>query len=306
MPASGLTVAVSSSASVPTVATSSPVTSGATDLSVTTVAPLVTAGAEGLTVAGTTVPRLSLLAAFLLGLVGSVHCLGMCGPLVTLYADRMPSSSRGVPWAAVRQHALFNAGRTLAYAAVGAVLGALGATAFAGAELLAVGDQVRAVAGVAAGVVILVVGLGYLVRGTPVSTSLPSIPVVSRAFRAVHGLLADRVDDWASGPGVVALGGVHALLPCPLLYPAYLFALARGSPVEGGLTLAALGLGTFPTLFAYGTAFGSLDADLRRRLHHGIGVGFVLLATVPLAHGLGLVGVTVPTVPLHDLVPHTP
>jgi hypothetical protein len=235
-----------------------------------------------------------LLAFLVLGVLGSVHCLGMCGPLVTMYADRIGTDERGPSAGALRQHALFNAGRTLSYAAIGAAMGALGAALFDAASVVAAGDGVRAVVGLVVGSVIVVAGVRHVLGGTVGHT----VPGLSGLFRRVSAPVAARADRLATGPGVLALGAVHGLLPCPLLYPAYLFAFARGSPVEGGAALAALGLGTFPTLFVYGTALGSLGAGTRARLHRVLGVGFVLLGTVPLAHALSILGVSVPHVPL--------
>jgi hypothetical protein len=237
----------------------------------------------------------------LIGLLGGAHCLGMCGPLVTAYADRL-SDDRGVTWGELRQHALFNAGRTASYATIGALLGALGGLAFEVAALAAVGDAVRATTGLVVGLAILAVGASYLLRGRATGL-LHDLPVVGRAFGRLSRALGARVDDLAGGPGIVALGAVHGLLPCPLLYPAFLYALSTGSPVEGGAALLALGLGTFPTLFAYGAALGTLGTATRVRLHRALGATFVLLATVPLAHALGLLGVPVPHVPLPHPTP---
>jgi sulfite exporter TauE/SafE len=226
------------------------------------------------------------------GLLGGAHCLGMCGPLVTTYADRMPGYDRGVTFAQVRQHLLFNLGRTASYAALGALAGLVGALAFEAAAVASIADGVRAVTGVAVGAFIVVTGVSYVVRG---STAIGhDVPVASAAFGRVYGAVTARVDDWVGGPRIAALGALHGLLPCPLIYPAYLYALARGSPVEGALSLAALGLGTVPTLFAYGVAFGSLGQRTRMRLHRALGVAFVALGYLALSHGLLAVGIHVP------------
>jgi hypothetical protein len=226
------------------------------------------------------------------GVLGGAHCLGMCGPLVGLYADRMDGS--GLSRAAVRQHALFNLGRTAGYATAGFLLGGLGGLLFDAASFASVAGPVRGVAGVAAGAFILVTGAAYAARGAGHG---PSLPGLDGLFARVSGTLTRRVDRWVAGPRVVGLGAVHALLPCPILYPVYLYALARGSPTAGAASLAAVGLGTFPTLFASGLAVGSLgDATTRTRLHRVLGVVFLLLGYVPLAHGLALLGV--------DLLPH--
>ena len=238
-----------------------------------------------------------------IGVLGGAHCLGMCGPLVTLYADRMGeaatdgghptathSPDRDVTFRELRQHLLFNLGRTLSYALLGALLGAAGMLVYDAAALATVAQPVRGVAGVLAGVGIALAGVAYLRGGTAVG-HLP----VGGLFGRVSGALTQRVDRWVRGPRILALGAIHGLLPCPILYPAFLYALAVGSPLRGGLSLAVLGLGTMPTLLAYGTVFQSLDAGTRQSLHRVLGALFVVLAYVPLSMGLNHLGIPAPT-----------
>jgi sulfite exporter TauE/SafE len=233
----------------------------------------------------------TLLAFLALGALGGAHCIGMCGPLVTLYADRMDAS--GTDPVALRQHALFNLGRTVSYAAIGAAMGLAGATLFDAAAVLTIADPVRAASGLLVGGVILVAGVRYAL-GRPGHLDGASLPLVGGAFARVSAALVDRVDRWADGPRITVLGALHGVLPCPLLYPAFLYAFATGSPVRGGLALATLGVGTIPTVFAVGVAVDAMDATTRTRLHRALGAVFVLLATVPLAHALSILGVGVP------------
>lgn len=231
-----------------------------------------------------------------LGLLGSVHCLGMCGPLVTTYAERLDD---GGPVSAheIRQQALFNVGRGVSYTALGAAFGAAGGLLYDAAGLARLGTAVRGVVGVLVGAVIVAVGVGYLTRGGAVDL-VGSLPVVGTAFRRVSAALVARLDRLVDGPGMVALGAMHGLLPCPLLYPAFLYAFATGSAVTGALSLAALGAGTVPLVFAYGTAFGSLSPSRRVTLHRALGAVFVVLALVPLANGLAAFGIVLPKPPL--------
>ena len=183
------------------------------------------------------------LGAFLLvGLLGGAHCLGMCGPLVSAYAGDAGSSQGRVTLHDVRQQGLLTLGRVSTYALVGAVLGALGGATVAGGSLFAGANLVRGVVGVAAGVAVLMVGAGYL-RGQPIDPGRVPIPGVSAAFGWLSSVAVDRARTWAEGPKIALLGSIHALLPCPLLYPAYLYAFARGSPTAGALALGALGVG---------------------------------------------------------------
>lgn len=229
---------------------------------------------------------------FTIGLFGGAHCLGMCGPLVTLYGDQMESSERGLTTHELRQHLLLNLGRATSYAIIGAVMGALGALVFGAASIASVAGAVRGVVGIGIGVVIVAIGLGYVFKGAmPVSASTG---LIGSRFSQVYAAITGRVNDVVDGPGIFGLGMMHGLLPCPILYPAYLYALARGSPIEGGLALGVLGLGTIPTLFVYGTAFQSLDAGTRTNLHRVLGVLFVVLGYLPIAMGLMALGYSVP------------
>ncbi|MFB6100990.1 MAG: sulfite exporter TauE/SafE family protein [Haloplanus sp.] len=233
---------------------------------------------------------------FAIGILGGAHCLGMCGPLVTLYADRLGAENERVRWLDVRQHLLFNAGRTASYTLIGATMGALGAVFFDTAAVAAIATDVRAITGIVVGGFIVVTGAGYLLRGS--GGGGVSIPFVGSAFSRVYGAVTARVDEWVGGPRIVALGALHGFLPCPLLYPAFLYAFAVGSPTRGALSLAVLGLGTVPTLLAYGTVFQSLGTGTRAGLHRVLGALFVVLGYLPLAHGLMLMGIHLPHPPI--------
>lgn len=241
--------------------------------------------------------HLDLVAFLLVGLLAGAHCLGMCGPLVTTYADRMrPDSRADLTLFEVRQHGLFNLGRAASYALVGGLFGAIGGLAFASAETVAAaGDAVRGSLGIVVGIAIVLTGLYYL-RGR---AGLPhGLPVVGPAFQRVSGVLVARIDRLVGTPGIVGLGAIHGLLPCPIIYPAYLYAFALGDPVRGGLSLGVLGLGTIPALFLYGTLLHSTDDRTRVRLHRVLGVAFIVLGYIPLQHGLMLYGIHLPHPPI--------
>jgi len=242
-----------------------------------------------------------------IGLLGGAHCIGMCGPLVTTYAARMdPDGSRTDGGARatttagrtghtghlttyeVRQHALFNLGRTASYTLIGAALGGLGGVVLVTtATLTGAAGPIRGIVGLGVGVAVMAVGARYVLGGATGGIHLPGL-------ERVTGWLTGHVDRLANGPGIVGLGAVHGLLPCPILYPAYLYAFASGSALAGGVALAALGTGTMPAVFLYGTLIGSVDAVHRRRVHRLLGVVFVILGYILFAHGLMAVGIQIP------------
>jgi sulfite exporter TauE/SafE len=235
---------------------------------------------------------------FLIGLFGGAHCIGMCGPLVATYAERMESDDR---WSGaltlyeVRQHALFNLGRTVSYALIGGVFGLAGALLYGTVELAGVLGPIQGAIGVLMGGAIVLMGAtrlaGYrqgAVEGIVAGTGLGSL--FARSYTAI----STRIDRWVNGVGIMGLGALHGLLPCMLLYPAFLYAFAQGSLIHGVLSLGALGLGTIPSVFLYGTVIQSVSARQRQVVHYGLGVLFIGLGYVLLAMGFMRFGIALP------------
>jgi len=251
---------------------------------------------------------LSLGVFLLVGLLGGAHCLGMCGPLVTTYADRMRADEAGgrgrdddLTVRQVRQHALFNLGRTASYATLGGLFGLAGSLAFVtGRTVTAVADDVHAFTGIAVGAVIVAVGARYALR-----LELESVPIpgFDRAASAVSDRIVARVDAWVGDWRIAGLGAAHGFLPCPLLYPAFLYAFVQGSALGGAAALGLLGLGTVPSMLLFGTVFGSIRLETRLRIHRVLGVAFVALGYVPLQHGLATLGVPLPHPPIPYYAP---
>ncbi|MGM0447398.1 MAG: sulfite exporter TauE/SafE family protein [Methanobacteriota archaeon] len=244
----------------------------------------------------------------LVGLLGGAHCLGMCGPLVTTYADRMRSAEadrRGgrddLTVRQVRQHALFNLGRTASYAVLGGLFGLSGSVAFVtGRTVTTLADDVHALTGIVVGGAIVALGARYALR---LEFRAVSIPGFDRAAASVSDRIVARVDAWVGDWRIVGLGAAHGFLPCPLLYPAFLYAFVQGSALGGAVALGVLGLGTVPALLLFGTAFQSMRLETRLRFHRVLGVAFVALGYVPLQHGLATLGVPLPHPPIPYYAP---
>ncbi len=246
--------------------------------------------------------RYDLFVFFLIGILGGAHCIGMCGPLVTTYAERM-NADKESRWEGaltlyeVRQHGLFNIGRTVGYAFLGGLFGLLGALLYGTVSLAGVITPVQGTIGVVTGGAIIVMGGTRLVGYRQGSAeAVVSKTGVGSLFARSYAIISSRIDRWVNGAGIVGLGALHGLLPCMLLYPAFLYVFAQGSPVYGALALGALGLGTIPTVFLYGTVIQSVSARQRQIVHTSLGVLFVVLGYVLLAMGLMRFGVHLPMV----------
>jgi sulfite exporter TauE/SafE len=189
-------------------------------------------------------------AAFLVGLVGSLHCVGMCGPI----ALALPYQGQGGwrRWPAVRNVLLYNAGRALTYGALGMLIGLLSrGIFFAGLQKYAA---------IALGFGLLLIAL----LSIDVEAGLFRLGVYRRSQRWVRGQLGRWVR--YSTPGaMLTIGMLNGLLPCGLVYLAIAGALLMGDALGGMGYMLAFGLGTFPLML--GAALGGqlLPARWRRQ-----------------------------------------
>ena len=172
---------------------------------------------------------------FSLGLVSSLHCLQMCGPLVLSWSVSLP---RG---AALGAHLRYNAGRILTYMMLGATAGALGKGIGAVGRLAGWASGARIVAGAA------MILSGILMIGLFRSNGLITLKQPARLSRWLGRNLL--------GPArKFQLGLMLGFLPCGLIYAALLKAMDTGSPVGGALTMLAFGSGTAAALLSLGLA----------------------------------------------------
>jgi sulfite exporter TauE/SafE len=199
------------------------------------------------------------------GLLGGVHCAGMCGGFVLVAAT---SGRRG--W-------LFHVGRLLGYAVLGALAGLLGHTLDLGGTALGL-HRLRFLAAAA---LLLLFGLGFLGL-VPRRWLEPGSGPVVRLLGAV------RRSGGASG--WLLLGLPIGLLPCGLLYPMYALAAGSGSATDGALLLVAFGLGTLPVLGSVSFVFARLQLPARQRLLRAVGVLMLAMAGWMLWRGFTAMG----------------
>lgn len=187
-------------------------------------------------------------AAFTAGLLGGVHCMGMCGGI----AAALGAASSGP---SLRRHLAFNFGRIASYAGAGALAGALGGLAQIAAPLVAVQTALLIVA------TVLMVLLGLYVAGWG-NAVLRLESAGSVLWRRLAPLRA-RFIPIDSAAKAFGAGAVWGWVPCGLVYTMLAAALASGGAVGGASVMAAFGLGTLPSLLGVGYA-GQRLLELRR------------------------------------------
>jgi len=186
------------------------------------------------------------LAVFLIGLLGGVHCFGMCGGIVgALSLQTNPTAGSGpARWLL---HLTYNLARITTYTVLGAVLGGLGAIATVLESVLPVQLGLYVVAN------LLLVAMGlYLLGQTQWLAPVERVGQVLwvRVQPLTHRLLPVR-----SIPQAALLGGLWGFLPCGLVYSVLATALMSGSAERGALVMLSFGLGTLPNLLLAGLMF---------------------------------------------------
>ncbi|GJM32873.1 MAG: membrane protein [Saprospiraceae bacterium] len=183
--------------------------------------------------------------AFTIGLFGSLHCVGMCGPIALALPYQKQSRLYGV-WKVL----LYNLGRTTTYVFLGVLIGLLGE------GLFLAGMQRWLSIGI--GITLLVIALFSI----PVESRLLQSPMIGRFFLSLKTSLGKLLNKDASS-NFFKIGLLNGFLPCGLVYMAIVGALTMGS-IQGGATYMLLfGLGTIPLML--GTALAGQMAGFRIR-----------------------------------------
>ena len=212
-------------------------------------------------------PDSGFLAVFLVGLLGGVHCAGMCGGIVSALAFQMPGKSAG-GGAAWSIHLAYNLGRIGSYAAAGALMGALGSFGL----LLDKSLPVQLALYVAANLMMVALGL-YLtgISGALAFTERAGQWLWRRIQPATRRFLPVR------GPAqAFPLGLLWGWLPCGLVYSVLAMALLTGSATRGAATLLAFGLGTLPNLMLAGLLLARFRSVIQGRALR-LGAGLLVL-----------------------------
>jgi sulfite exporter TauE/SafE len=204
--------------------------------------------------------------AFAAGILGSGHCLGMCGGLVTGCFMRLGSAARRPA-----THLAYHAGRLAIYAVVGVIAAGLG-------QVLPQSGRFGLAQGllqIAAGLVVILLGLDVLGK-LPFAIGVGFAPVAwsRRLFAAAL----------RRGPvtGALLAGIANGLMPCSLTMAMAFRAVAAVDAAHGALLLLSFGVGTLPAMVAVGALAARLSVIARSRLMAAgallvIGMGVALI-----------------------------
>lgn len=187
--------------------------------------------------------------AFIVGLLGGVHCIGMCGGIVSALTFGLPEAHRGSVVSQLPFQLAYNLGRLISYVIAGAIMGGLGVL-LAGMMPVQLAQQTLLLL---AGVFMVLLGL-YLAGWWMVLNRVERLGgVLWRRLEPIGRRLMP-----VQSPGrAFAIGMLWGWVPCGLVYTMLINAVSSGGALQGAGLMFAFALGTLPNLLAIGLLAGA-------------------------------------------------
>lgn len=220
-----------------------------------------------------TVASFGYFAAFMTGILGSGHCLGMCGSLVCGYFIRARAAEDGR--LNIAPYLAYHGARITVYGMVGLIAAALGAALVSTGQI----GLAQGVLQILAGLIVILLGL-ELLGLSPLKLTIGFAPArwLRRQFAGAAQKGAVR--------GASIAGLVNGLMPCSMTMAMAVKATTSPGVAEGGLLLLAFGAGTLPSMLLASFLFGKLGPRLRGAMQKGAGLFVIALGVSTLWQGL--------------------
>lgn len=211
-----------------------------------------------------------LISALIFGLLGSFHCVGMCGPIAFLLPVDHKNNVRKLG-----QISLYHFGRLSSYAIIGLLFGLLGKSF----SLFGLQQQLSILVGA---LMILVILLPYK-KFSKYNGSKPIFKIVSKVKSNLGKQLKRKSPDT-----FYTIGFLNGFLPCGLVYMAVFGAIASGTALEGSLYMAVFGLGTIPLMTTAIYLGNFININVRSKIRKAVPVFVILIGLLFILRGMGL------------------
>lgn len=181
----------------------------------------------------------SIIAVFFVGLLGGVHCLGMCGSIVGILTAQLPKDGARWPF-----HLAYNSGRILSYTVAGLLVGAIGQAGLLLRDKVPIQHLLFALSS------LMLIALGLYLAG--IWSWVRHIERAGSALWQRIQPLTRPLLPVTTPARALLLGTLWGWLPCGLVYSVLVTALASGHAQSGAMIMLAFGLGTLPNLMVIG------------------------------------------------------
>ncbi|PNQ72474.1 hypothetical protein C1T31_11840 [Hanstruepera neustonica] len=208
--------------------------------------------------------------AIIFGLLGSFHCVGMCGPIAfMLPVDRSNSFKK------TAQILAYHIGRLFAYALIGLVFGLVGKSLY----LFGIQQQLSIFIGILMIIVVIIPAHVF----NKYNFSKPIFKLISKVKSGLGKALKRK-----SADTFLTIGFLNGFLPCGLVYMAVFASLAMQNASHGALYMVLFGLGTIPLMTAAIYLGKFLNATIKHRIQKAIPIFVIVIGLLFIVRGLGL------------------
>lgn len=208
--------------------------------------------------------------AFILGLLGSLHCVGMCGPIAfMLPVDRSHSIKK------IGQISIYHVGRLLSYGLLGLIFGLVGK----GLYLFGLQQQLSILIGA---LMIIIVILPYKTFNK-YNLSRPLYKLISNVKSGLGKAMKRKTADT-----FLTIGFLNGFLPCGLVYMAVFGSLATANAYAGSLYMILFGLGTIPLMTSAIYLGKFINSKVKQRIQKAVPVFVIIIGALFILRGLGL------------------
>lgn len=206
---------------------------------------------------------------FVVGVLTSLHCVGMCGGIMLSQSLSKESKNK---FEAVQPALLYNIGRVISYTILGGAIGALG-------SVFTLSITTKAAVQIFAGVFMIIMGLNMAGFSA------------FRKFQIRLPQFACKAKSKSGSPLIVGL--LNGLMPCGPLQTMQLFALGTGSAAKGALAMFVFSIGTVPLMLTFGALSGLLSKGYTKKILKFSGVLIIVLGLIMGNRGLALAGINI-------------
>lgn len=211
-----------------------------------------------------------LISALIFGILGSFHCIGMCGPIAFMLPFNRDNSLKKF-----LQIFLYHFGRLFAYSLIGLAFGVVGKSLY----LFGMQQQLSIAAGILMIAVIVIPSKTF----GKYNFSKPLYRIIGKIKSSLGAALKKKTPDT-----FLTIGFLNGFLPCGLVYMAVFGAIASGDIFQGSLYMVFFGLGTIPLMTTAVYFSGMLNEVLRKKVQRFIPVFVVMVGILFILRGMGL------------------
>lgn len=213
---------------------------------------------------------------FVLGLLSSFHCIGMCGGIAISQCVKREESNmkKDMGYKTFRPSLLYNSGRIVSYTLMGAVVGEFG--------------QIISLSGIFAGIIPIIGGIFMVIMAVNILGIFPLL----RKMNLSMPLFAARKIYGKNNYSPLVIGLFTGLMPCAPLQIVQLYALGTRSIFLGAESMFFFSIGTVPVVFAFGVINTVINKKFSKILLKASGVLVLVLGIVMIGRGLSLYGVS--------------